>query len=199
MVSSTNIANMALSHVGAKSNIESLNENSVEAMTCRLWYDHARLSTLEAHDWTFARKRLTLALDSEDPPTDWAYRYQYPGDCVKARQITSPYDYLSQTDTAPFIRELNSLGQNTILTDQPEAELRYTSNIVDTSSFTALFTNALTYSLATMIGYKLSGKANTVDRCFQLFQYSIDMAKMTDANEGRDRRPREAPWIVGRN
>ena len=66
VVSQVLIANMALSNIGTKSEIASLDENSVEAKQCKLWYDLSRKQALEAFDWGFARKRLTLALHADD-------------------------------------------------------------------------------------------------------------------------------------
>lgn len=74
-ISNVTISNMALSHIGADSTIESMAESSAEAAQCNLWYDYSRLQVLEAYDWGFARKRLDLAvIDTiSDDTTDNAY------------------------------------------------------------------------------------------------------------------------------
>ena len=89
-ISSVKIANFALSKVGTDSTIETLTENSAEAKACNLWFETARKQALSAYDWPFARKRLALAVHGDDPPDEWAYRYQYPADCVKARFVENP-------------------------------------------------------------------------------------------------------------
>lgn len=211
MITQTHIANMALSHVGARGTIESLNEQSVEAMSCRLWYDLARVTTLEAQDWTFARKKVELALDGDDAPLDWTYRYQYPGDCIKARSIVTPtaMNYVDETyyfsgwryspDTPPFEIELNSWGVKTVVTDTPEAVLRYTADISDTTLFSRNFIFAMSYGLASMIAVKLTGKVAIKQECEEMFLKSVRNAAAIDANEGIDRAPREATWITARN
>lgn len=59
-ISDTRIANMALSHLGARHTIENLSEVSTEAEAAELWYEFSRLQTLESHDWGFARRRIVL-------------------------------------------------------------------------------------------------------------------------------------------
>lgn len=206
MVSSTQIANMALSHVGARGDIESLNENSVEAKTCKIWYDHARRYTLEAHDWTFARKRLSLSLDGEDATMDWNYRYAHPEDCLVIREIISPYNngycYVNNIigggDTTPFIVELNSSGMKTILTDEPEATLRYTSDVSDTHLFSTQFVNAMSYALGSFVCMKLTNKLSTKQTMEQLFNITVKNAAAIDANQDKEKAPRDALWIRAR-
>ena len=85
-ITDTGIANMALSHVGAESDIESLTEKTAEAIQCNLWYNFSRQQILEIYDWSFARRRLglaphddTISETSTDPWAGvWSFRYQYP-------------------------------------------------------------------------------------------------------------------------
>lgn len=211
MISSTQIANMALSHVGARGTIESLNEQSVEALTCRIWYDLSRTTSLEAHDWSFAKKKVVLALDGDDPPIDWLYRYEYPADCLVARQIVIPSgmvyynfsrdgfrDYINSPDAYPFAVELNTLNMKTIVTDVPEATLHYTRNVTDTSSYSSHFALTMSYSLASMIAFKLTGKMATKQAMEQMFLFSVRSAAGIDANQGIEKAPKEADWIRAR-
>ena len=43
----------------------------------------------DLYDWNFATKRLALA-DTNNPPPDWQYAYQYPTDCVRITEIMVP-------------------------------------------------------------------------------------------------------------
>ena len=61
------IWNMALGHLKADNAIQTENEKSLEAENCRLYYDTARLRVLKNFNWTFARKRLELALTGTAP------------------------------------------------------------------------------------------------------------------------------------
>ncbi len=193
-VSDTFIANAALEQIGAKSGIQNLNENSVEAKACKFWYDFCRVHVLEAYNWGFARKRLSLASSSDDPPEGiWGYRYQYPVDCVKAREIENP---LGDTyDAIPFEIEQTSDGTaKTILTDADEAILIYTRDVQQTSLFPAHFIDTLAAQLASRIALKLTGKRTIRDDMQKLYASLLSVAPAHDANEAVKDKPREAEW-----
>ena len=191
------IANMALSNIGSKSTIESLAEKSAEGRQCNIWYNISRVQALEGHPWGFARKRLALALDSEAAPeVEWIYRYQYPVDCLKAREIENPLGPLA--DAVPYQIETNSLGVRTILTDSEDAKLIYTFNLQDTTAFSAFFDTTLSYLLAHYIAFPLTADRTIKLDMIKVYQSLIGSAKGQDANESVERKPREAEWIRGR-
>ena len=192
------IANMALSHIGTRSNIESLSENSVEAKQASIWYDHCRLQTLEASDWNFARKRLTLALHGEAAPDGvWAYRYQYPSDCIFARRIKNPLGSLA--DQVPFNIELNTTGEEkTILTNMENAELVYTKNVESPSLFPTLFVDAVSHLLASYMAYPLTGTRSIKTDELNIYAAILRIAAANNANEQAEAPPRDAPWVAGR-
>lgn len=211
MASQLEITNMALSHIGARDRVASLVENSQEAVSASLWYGLSRQMSLEAYDWNFARKRVALTEDAAAPPTgEWGWRFVYPSDCLKARQIQNPgvpyvpmtYDshrFFVQPDAIPFMVELSPDGlRRTILVDLEEPDLIYTSDVTDTTLFSPYFTMSLSYALAHNLCYKLTGKQQLADRMFQLFLNSIRTAAMYDANEQVERAPRESEFIRGR-
>lgn len=208
------IGRMALSHVGARSIIESFDEESGEAKEINLWYDFARKQTLEAFDWNFARKRLALAGHDDDPPDNWLFRYQYPADCLVARHIVNPanqftaisstgrvwvtsHELQRQNDAIPFEIE-QSNGTKSILTNLEEATLVYTFNLESTALFSNLFVEALSRCLAARVAFKLSGKQSVADKQFQIFYALIREAERSNGNERVDGPPRDAEWVRGR-
>ena len=210
-ISPVRIANMALSNIGARSNIEDFSEQSAEARQTRLWYDFSRLSTLEAYDWNFARKRLKLSLHEEAPPEgQWAFRYQYPADCVNARSLENPTIIstpinifqpvnFDQSDAVPFHVESSSDGSsNSILTDLPEATLIYTFDQEQTSMFTPYFVKAFSFHLASQIAIAITGKIALQDSMFEKWQFLVAQARSFDANQGVQKPPRDTDWIRGR-
>ena len=197
-ISETKIANMALHHVGASTQIESLDEASSNAKVCKLWYHHARQQVLEGYDWTFARRRVTLAEHSEDPPDEWGYRYQYPATCLKVRSIVT--GLRDDSDPVPLEVELNEDGtQKTILTDWPDAVILYTSDVETTSMFTPHFIICLSYLLGHYIAPKMTSKGNKVQEMYQQYLRCLAIAPSMDANENVKKPPREAEWIRGRD
>ncbi len=215
-ISDTRIANMALSHVGTRANIEDLSgEVSTEARACRLWFDYSRIQTLEAFDWNFARKRITLTTHGEDPPDGvWGFRYTYPGDCVSARQIENPTASSTSTqgvwvsdfstpetrgDAIPFAIENNAAGtEKTIKTDLSEANLIYTWDQLFYNLWSPMGIEALALALASHIAFTLTGKVKLAQNLAATFQNMILLAPAYNANEGVEKKTREAEWIRGR-
>ena len=203
--SPTDIANMALSHIGATSTIASLDEKSAAARQANIWYDYSRLQVLEAYNWGFARKRLTLALHADEiseTSTDplagvWGYRYQYPEDAVKIRKIqnsNAPPD-----DAVPFAIETNLDGtQKTILCDLQDAVAVYTRDLTSSDLFSAGFVIALSHMLAHQIAFSITGKRSIRLDELQEYRLVLGEAAAADANESVEGPPRDADWVRGR-
>lgn len=196
------IANMALSHVGAKSDIESFTEKIPEAIQCNLWYDPSRQQVLAAHDWGFARRRLGLALHGDvisETATDpwagtWGYRYQYPEDCIKARKIQNPTS--PPADADPFNIETSINGQEkTILTNVEDAVLVYTFDSEATELFPPLFVQALSHLLASQIAFSLTRKRKLKTEQLQTYFFTLPRATAEDSNEGVEPPPRDAEVV----
>ena len=199
------IANMALSHVGTDSEIESLTEKSTEAAQCLIWYDPSRRQVLATHDWGFARRRVTLALHGDvisetalDPLAGvWGFRYIYPDDCIKARKIQNPN--APPDDLTPFNIETSLSGQQkTILTNIEDAVLVYTFDQEGTELFAPMFVQALSHLLASQISFSLTGNRKIKLEQFSLYRGVLTSAAVEDINEGVEPPVRDADWIRGR-
>lgn len=197
-ISAVGIANMALSNIGDASTIQSFSEKSPQAKQCDLWYDYSRRQVLEAYNWSFARKRLVLATHSDAPPElTWAYRYQYPSDCIKARFIENPLG--PTADAVPFEIE-NSLDGTvkTILTNMDDATLVYTFDLTATNLFSAHFVECLSHAIAFHIALALTGKRTIKSDMLTVYNRLILSAPAQNANEQVEEPPRDADWIRGR-
>ena len=153
-ISSVQIANFALSKIGADGTIESLTENSAEANVCNLWFEHARKQTLAAFNWSFAKNRETLATHGDDPSDDWTYRYVYPATCLKARFIFNPLG--KKADPVPFEIENSDSGTKSILTDGVDAILIFTKDVSTPSLYTEWFIETFSTILGAHISYALT-------------------------------------------
>ncbi len=199
-LSSVQICNMALSHIGARAKIENIEtEQSTEAFQCRLWYDYSRRQSLEMHDWGFARKRAALIEHSEDPPMNWGYRYVYPADCLSARKIENPLGH--HADAVPFEIELAPDGESkTILTNQaPDcAILVYTFNQLNPDLWSPFFVEMFSWVLGSHMAFTLTGKSAVENRALERVTTLFGMAPAMDSNERVGRQPRDADWIASR-
>ena len=191
------IFNMALSHNGSKSTVEAAGESTRPASICRTWYDAARLASLEYHNWNFARKSLTLAEHSVDAPENrWAYRYQYPSDCVKFRVIENPAG--PDQDAIPYKVEEGDDDSLSIVTDQYQAVGIYTKNAEDPTRFSMHYTLLLSLQLGIYINPEIAGKLSRLDRMQRDLREAIIMAPTVDAQESVEREERPAKWHRGR-
>lgn len=194
MSSEVSICNIALSHVGSYP-IQSLSESTKEARECKLHYYATRDAVLRAHNWGFAKKRLTLALLS-DTYSGYDYAYSYPSDCLVVREI---YDesgaftgtiYDEETDEyvatgrVEYEISINSdLTQRVILTDKEDAELIYTARVTDPNLLDSLFQDALALRLAATLAQPLKQKPGLTKDLIAQYQQLIGVAKAADANE----------------
>lgn len=193
-MSDVKIANLALSHLGVSSTIQSFSERSTEASVMSLWYDFARLQVLESHDWSFARKVVDLAKHSDAPSGVWAFRFQRPSDCVTIRTLVNPFG--RQMDAVPFQLENSLDGETeTILTDLSPATCRYTFNATAPNLFSPAFIQCLSYLLAHYAAMPLTGSQDMQAVAMQQFVRTQRGAAAMNANEAVGDQPRDAEWI----
>lgn len=153
MATSVDICNLGLSHIGARAQIAAISppDGSVEAGLCARFYPLARREMLEANSWSFALKRAALSTITNDS-TVWAYAYSLPSDYVKARrvlplQVLEAYAagvtvYTEQFGDADidvlFTERAGArfeIEGTTLRTNEPDAVLLYTYDLVDTTAF----------------------------------------------------------------
>lgn len=109
MVANVDIANRALSAIGTRSQIASLNEDSNEAEQANLLLESLRDELLRMAPWNCATNYNNLSLlksapgtpenptegasvwDKSIPPPPWAYEYAYPSDCLRPLWIVPQF------------------------------------------------------------------------------------------------------------
>lgn len=197
-ISDVIIGNMALSFIGAKRDITAaLTEDTAGAEAVNLWYEYARLSTLEAYNWAFARKRGALSVHADAPPDEWAYRYTFPSDAVAIRKIWNPLG--ESVDAVPYdIEQIAAGTAKCILTDMQDAIAIYTINLTTTSLFSPTFVMAFARKIAECIAYSMTGKESVRDSQTQHFNLLIRQAADLDAQQAVKHPPRDADWVRGR-
>jgi hypothetical protein len=187
------ICNAALSYAGQSTRIARLEESSTAAELCRAHYDDALRYVLSCHDWAFARKRQTLPLSSEDAPSEWAYRYGLPSDCVEPRAIEDGL----RVRPGPAAIVWEAEGE-TLLTDQPDAVLIYTSLATVPARYPQAFADALAWELASRIVLPLTKNAKTAEYARNRAAYQLSVARAKDLNRGqRDVEP-DGEFVTGR-
>jgi hypothetical protein len=214
--SEVEIANLALSHAGAGGPIASLAEASVEARECLLHYAACRDTLLRSHPWNFAQRQTALAVLTTTVE-GWAYEYQYPADCLQLHHVRAGgYDataiiWANETLPAsmgttvlyppvPYSIGVTTDGlSRTIQCDAYQAYASYTAAVTIVTLFDPLFSDALSYLLASRVIPRLTGQRSARGDCTQLYQAALQAAMVRDANEQRPVAIPEPDWIRARS
>jgi hypothetical protein len=160
MASDVDICNMALSHLGADATVASISppDGSAEAGHCARFYPIARRILIDAHSWTWAKTRATLA-EVTNPSTVWTYAYALPSNCIRPLRVLQLSALSALVTTEPTILSLLDergstqfdIESGVLLTHEPEAVLLYRRDVTDSSRFPPLATSALSLLLASYL------------------------------------------------
>lgn len=185
----TGIWNMALSHIGDRANISDTDEQSVSAENCRLFYPLALETALTDYPWSFATARERLAPLKKES-WNWKYAYAYP---LKALRVVSIGNDESATSEATFpyetmriIAPTEQKSARVILTDVENAVAFYIYREQDTGVFPPLFTEALSFLLASYLaGAQIRGDAalSKKQALYQSYLGLLMKAEPADANQ----------------
>jgi hypothetical protein len=187
MATKTEIANLALSHLGIGKEIANLdNEKSQEAVTMRRFYEQCRDAVLRDFAWPFATKFAALALVS-DPPTEtaeWNFSYRYPAECLMLRRIQT--DVRIDTHQSRIVFKIGRDDAGLLIyTDEEEAKVEFTFREEDPGRYPADFILALSFRLAVYAAPRLTGgdPFKLGGRSLQLYMQEISMAQASAGNE----------------
>lgn len=212
------IANLALSHLGDSARVTALDgtDTMAQAELCRQFYPLALQTLLEAFQWKFATRRVSLVEVTNDR-TEWQYAYALPGDMqtaiavVPTNAIDDMVDVpqgsfstgtpLQQTVNRDFVIEIDEDGYQVLRTNQEDAVLRYQALVTDASQYPASFKLALSWQLASMLaGPILKGSAGEQAglRAAQMARAYVQQSAAQDGGQ-RQITKRPAPkWINAR-
>lgn len=205
MKSEVAICNLALFRIGVTTTIDSLTERSKEAIVLNGVYETTRDKVLEAAPWPFARKIADLQLTGTAPDR-WAYRYQYPADCLAVRSILPPvpsgltqiaYRQWMQQYQVPYELVEGNEGL-TICTDCAEANIEYTVRVTTPVRFSAKFTSTLAWAIAAEIAIPLAKGIDYATNAGNRYQAELfeTLAKMLN-EEQQDEGP-ESEFVRAR-
>lgn len=200
MASDTQIANLALNHLGIGKEIQNLTtDTSDEATACRRFYEIARDILFRDFNWPFATKIVALDLIEEDPNEEWAYSYRYPTDCLRTIKILSGTRNDSHQNRVPY-KISNDTSGLVIYTDTESAELEYVMRITNPDLFTQDFTMALSFKLANLISPRVTAgdPFKLGDRAMQQYILTASRAMANAVNEEQPDQIVESEFIRAR-
>lgn len=210
MVAPIDICNAAIMRLGGQL-ITSLTENSVAAIACNSQYDVVRRNLLRSHPWNFAIKLTQLAQNTTLPLFGYDFSYALPADCLRVLEtadqqnaylfgyggdfngyvtISNKVDY-ALADTYKIVGR-NFYSQNGL------AQIKYISDITDTTMFDPSFIELLAVRLAMTIAFQITGSIQTRKDLADEFQYLLNNAKENNGQEGTRERIEMSAWLTSR-
>lgn len=200
------ICNLALSYLGDSATVASIDppEGSAQAQHCARFYPMALDLLLEAHQWNFITKRAYLAVVANCYFNEWQFAYALPSDATDVISVLpkdlypanqSPCGVYATWDYRPLEFEIDAFrdfqietfkGQQVILSNACDAIARYCVSTVQPGMFSALFTDALAWKLASMLaGPLIKGEDGATEskRCLAMHAAALEQAKSQDANQ----------------
>lgn len=178
------VCNMALMRIGHEDTVDDITTDKTSAaIACNTFYAQCRDTVLRAHNWGFAKCQLALSLLDVTAPTNWAYAYAYPSDCLMLRSIVLPGQrYATPEDSIPY--EIGNIGGvKVILCDQRAAEAVYTVRVDDLNLWDPLAISALAYMIASEVAMPLSAKPDLATAARQGYASAMLAAAGADSNE----------------
>jgi hypothetical protein len=211
--SKTNIANMALRHVGVSltvADVDLTSDRSAQARACREFYDNARDEVLRDFNWHFARRRSALtglAPVLSDPSSEWQYSYRLPSDLVAMRRVLNGLGVRYDTELGRIPYELSGddSGQ-LLLTDYLTATgdplvVVYTARVTDVTKYPADFAQALALLLGGYIAASITegDELKLGERALAKYAWRIAKAWANAANEEQPDQPGDGQLVTTRN
>ncbi len=182
------IASMALAKVGSRA-ISSFNEETDEARAIDAVYDDILDEVLSEHLWTFAQKRVALAVVDATPAMTEdgiSVVYSLPPDFVKLN-FTSDR------------RALVKVENNRILSDTNDLKILYTYRNDDPVKYFAKFTQALVARLAAEICFTLTESVKKTEGLHRLYEdVALPSAVSVDSQQGSPVEGMQDQWLDAR-
>lgn len=190
--SETEICNLALTRLG-HFEITALSENTKAGRLCNRHYALCRDSTLRAHPWNFAIRRVDLAVSSDTPAFEYTYQLALPADFLKVIR--------TEDESANYVDEYRiegSSGGLMLLSNSDTVAIEYIAKVTDVAQFDALFVDVLAQKLAMELCVPLTDNATLYKNISEIYQTKLREARTVDAQEGTPRNIIADEWVMAR-
>lgn len=189
------IFNITLKNLRVSVGIQNSNQSDKNTVVLNEFYDIAREQVLKDFDWNFANSYRELSLTGNIPQNPkFLYEYDYPNDCVFAREIIPYVD----SEMVEFEIAANTDGQKVINTNQTPAILRYTKTVDNETFFSAEFVMALCWYLAFLAAPAITGNRAIQSDCLNVYTNILAKSKALNASEGYLKNDDSCSWLDAR-
>lgn len=177
MSSTTDLANMALGHLGQPP-LTDLNGPGPNAEACRTFFENSRKVSLRAASWNFAAERATLTADATAPLFGYRFRYPLPSDYMRMIMVNGR---LSGTKLT-----YHKIEGQYLLSNEAIIHIVYVKDVPLTGTWPEDFCLAFSYQLASMIAPRImaDGGSSAVVMVRQKFE-AMMLALNADMTESK--------------
>lgn len=199
MSSEVDVCNLALAHLADEAAVSSISppDGSAQADHCKRFYPIARDALLEIFAWPFATTRVALSLTTGEPAGAWEYEYAMPADVARVLSINVD-GVLDDTASQDYVIETNSDGSAVILTNTPDAIMRYTRRVTDTTKFSPLFVTTLSWLLASFLAGPITKSKQDAAAAYQRFLTELAKSSTSAANQMQNNPIHTPQWMAAR-
>lgn len=195
-LSKAQIFNISLNILGVSTPLENPNSNDNRAILLNNYYNLARDYVLKDFDWNFASAFKALTLCEKQPEFfNYKYCYDYPNDCICARDIFDKSSYVQQKYSISTL----DTGQVVILTDVEDAILRYTRRVEKEAFFSCEFAMALAHYLASLTSNVITGSVQKGEMAWDKYVKLLRHAKVLNAYESAENLYDESTYLNSRS
>ena len=174
------ICNLALARLG-DSRITALADATAQAQYCSLFYAQTVEELQADFDWSFCRKQVNLTSGTA-PITGYSIQYALPAGFIRAIR-------LGNIDASENFGSWEIVGTNLHTNIASPVALDYIALVTTTTSFPAIFVEALSMKLAAVLAMPLTGSKDLFGQIAELFAATIQKPAFLKATEavGRQR------------
>lgn len=166
VASNIDVINMALARLGANF-ITSINENSVEAMTMKAFYDTVRRNLLRTGNFNFSLKQVGLAEDLNGPLFGYSKSFTLPNDYLRiiniAENLSEPpigggyfSTHILSGVNSKLWPSFKVIG-NALYANTETLQMLYIADETDVTKWGADFIELMAVRLAFESSYKITG------------------------------------------
>ncbi|RLB61608.1 MAG: hypothetical protein DRH08_13665 [Deltaproteobacteria bacterium] len=192
MASEVSICNQAIGWLGGNL-ITSLDDQTTEAILCKANYASLRDAVIEEGKWTFATRRLKLALSGEVPEYGYANRFAIPTEVLSVITVTPNKDQTNGTENFDWRRE-----EDYIVCDSGVLYAKCIVRITDPSKFGSMFVQALAARMAADLAAPLTESTAKEQKMTAKYENAIDKALAIDGMQGKSDRIKSNSNILKR-
>lgn len=195
--SKAQIYNITLNILGVSNPLENASSTDTRAILLNNYYNLARDYVLRDFDWNFAStfKELSLLDSSEyNGINKYKYTYNYPNDCICARDIFEKGCY----KLSDFSISSLSNGEKAIFCNCENAILRYTRRVEKEIYYTPEFSMALAHYLASLTSNVITGSIQKGEIAFEKYTKILKHAKVLNASETTEKIYDDSTYLEAR-